>query len=285
MEKLIDLHTHTNYSDGEYYPDELINLAIENKIGTIAITDHDTLEGIKKLNKGKYKDKINVIDGIELSAKRDIGTMHILGYNIDLANDNLNKTLINLKDNSINYILSIYEELKRDYDIVFTYEDLKNLINSNHKFGRPDLAKLCIKYNRALTIQEAFDKYLIPAHDKVRKYDNKLSYEECINIIKESGGIPVLAHPKTLKLDNDEFIKLLEILINLGLEGIEVYNSCHSLEEINYYKEVANKYNLLISGGSDYHGPLIKPNVKLGTGTNNNTRVRKLSILDRINKR
>lgn len=283
--KLIDLHTHTNCSDGELSPDELINLAINKNIDTVAITDHDTLEGIKSVDKDKYKDKIRIINGIELSAKRDFGTMHILGYDIDIHNENLNKELVKLKDNSINYILSIYEQIKKDYNIVFTYDDIRNLINSNHKFGRPDLAKLCIKYNKASTVQEAFDKYLIPAYDKVRSYDNKLSYTECIDLIKESNGIPVLAHPKTLKLNNDDFIKLLEELITLGLKGIEVYNSCHTLEEIDYYKSVADRYNLLISGGSDYHGKLVKPDVKLGTGTNNNTKIRKLSILDEINRR
>ena len=108
MNKYIDLHAHTNYSDGELTPDELIKLAIKNNVGTLAITDHDTIDGLNNIT---YKsDKINIIHGIELSAKVDIGTLHILGFGIDKDNKELNKKLIELKDNSINSVLSVIEQ-------------------------------------------------------------------------------------------------------------------------------------------------------------------------------
>lgn len=286
--KLIDLHTHTNYSDGDLSPQELIKLAIEKNIGILAITDHDTLDGIKTIDKSDFliaNSGIQIIDGIELSAKVPKGRMHILGYDIDINDVNLNKKMDEIKDNSINSVLSIMEQIKRDYGIVFKYNDIKELINSNHNLGRPDLAKLCVKYGYASSIQDAFDKYLIEAHNKTRSTSKGLPYEECLELITKSKGISVLAHPKSLELSEKEFLILLKEMINYGLKGIEVYHSSHTKEEIKFYLEIAKKYNLLISGGSDYHGPTVKPNIELGTGKNNNLQITSLSLVKNINTR
>ena len=283
--KIIDMHTHTNYSDGDLSPQELIRLAIDKGIGTIAITDHDTIEGIKNVNRSEkiiLDSGIEMINGIELSAKVNRGRMHILGYGIDLNNKTLYKKMVDLKDNSINSVLSIMEQIKRDYGIRFSYEDIKELVNSNHNLGRPDLAKLCVKYGYATTLSDAFDKYLIDAHNKTRQSNKGLQYQECLELIANSGGIPVLAHPKSLELSEKEFLILLKEMVSYGLKGIEVYHSSHSKEEKNYYLEIANKYDLLISGGSDFHGKTVKPDIELGTGKNNNIRIKKLSLLDRL---
>ena len=258
--KIIDMHTHTNYSDGDLSPQELIRLAIDKRIGTLAITDHDTIEGIKKDNRNEdiiVDSGIEIINGIELSAKTDKGRMHILGYGIDLNNKSLNKKMVDLKDNSINSVLSIMEQIKRDYGIRFSYEDIKELVNANHNLGRPDLAKLCVKYGYATT------------------------YQECLELIANSGGIPVLAHPKSLELSEKEFLILLKEMISCGLKGIEAYHSSHSKEEMDYYLEIANQYGLLISGGSDFHGKSVKPDIELGTGKDKNIKIKKLSLLDK----
>lgn len=284
-EKVIDMHAHTNYSDGDLSPQELIRLAIDKRIGTLAITDHDTIEGIKKVDRNDnliVDSGIEIINGIELSAKTDKGRMHILGYGIDLNNESLNKKMIDLKDNSINSVLSIMEQIKRDYGIIFGYEDIKNLVNANHNLGRPDLAKLCVKYGYASTIHDAFDKYLIEAHNKTRQTSKGLQYQECLELITNSGGIPVLAHPKSLELTEKDFLILLKNMINCGLKGIEVFHSSHTKEEMQHYLEIANKYNLLISGGSDFHGKTVKPGIELGSGKNNNIRIKKLSLLDKL---
>lgn len=286
-DKIIDLHTHTNYSDGDLSPNELIRLAIEKRVGILGITDHDTLDGIKQIDKTNsliVDSGIQIIDGVELSAKVSKGRMHILGYDIDINNVNINKEMEKIKDNSINSVLSIMEQIKRDYGIVFGYSDIKELVNSNHNLGRPDLAKLCVKYGYASSIQDAFNKYLIEAYNKTRSTSKGLSYQECIELILQSKGIPILAHPKSLELSEKEFLILLKEMINSGLKGIEVYHSSHTEEEIKYYLEIANKYDLLISGGSDYHGKTIKPDIELGTGKNNGIRIKKLSLLDKLNK-
>lgn len=207
--------------------------------------------------------------------------MHILGYNIDIKNTTLNEKLLTLKDNSINSILSILEQLKRDYDIVLGYEDIKELINTNHNLGRIDIAKLCIKYGYASNIKDAFNKYLISAYNKTRDM-KKRNYQECLELIRNSGGIPVLDHPKSLNLPEKEFLILLKDMIKYGLEGIEVYHSTHTPEEMSYYHQIANQYNLLISGGSDYHGKGIKPDIELGTGKNHNLKIKQLSLLDKL---
>lgn len=286
-EKTIDMHTHTNYSDGDLSPEKLIRLAIDKRIETLAITDHDTIEGIKKVNRNEniiVDSGIEIINGIELSAKTDKGRMHILGYDIDLKNKALNKKMIDLKDNSINSVLSIMEQIKRDYGIRFDYDDIKELVNANHNLGRPDLAKLCVKYGYATSSQDAFDKYLIDAYNKTRQTSKGLQYQECLELIKNSGGIPVLAHPKSLELSEKEFLILLKEMISCGLKGIEVYHSSHSKEEMNYYLKIANKYGLLISGGSDFHRKTVKPDIELGTGKDNNIKIKKLSLLDKLHK-
>lgn len=284
-DKIIDLHTHTNYSDGDLSPSELIRLAIEKRVGILGITDHDTLAGIKEVDKSHsliVDSGIQIIDGIELSAKVSKGRMHILGYNIDIHDINLNEKMGELRDNSINSVLSVMEQIKRDYGIIFRYDDIKELVNSNHNLGRPDLAKLCVKYGYASSIQDAFDKYLIAAHNKTRSSSKGLPYEECIELILKSKGIPVLAHPKSLELSEKEFLILLKEMISLGLKGIEVYHSSHTKEERKYYLEIAKKYNLLISGGSDYHGPTVKPEIDLGTGKNKNIKIKSLSLIEHI---
>ncbi len=286
-DKLIDLHTHTNFSDGELSPNALVRLAVKKNIGVLAITDHDTLEGVKNLNRRDnviVDSGIKVINGIELSAKVPHGRMHILGYGIDLENEVLNRKMKELKDNSINSVLSLMEQIKRDYHIVFGYEDIKEMINANHNLNRVDLAKLCVKYGYAAGVQDAFHKYLIPAYEKIGNVRRGLSYQECINLIHASYGVCVLAHPKSLELDEKEFLVLLKHMIASGLDGIEVYHSSHSKEEMAFYKRVAKEYNLLVSGGSDYHGASVKPDIELATGKQNNLNIKKLSILKRINR-
>ena len=285
--KLIDLHSHTTYSDGELTPQELIYLAIDSNIGMLAITDHDTLNGVKNINREDKKikeSKIQIIDGIELTAYVEKGLMHILGINIDKNNKELNEQMDRLRNNSISRMKSYLEEMKKDYGIEFKEEDITELLNSSHNIGRPDLAKLCIKYGFVKSVKEAFDKYLVDVYNKTKTTSNRLLYKECIELINKANGIPVLAHPKSLELEEQELDLLLRDMIKCGLKGIEVYHSSHSNEERELFLKLANKYNLLISGGSDYHGPITKPHISLGTGENNNLNIKELSLVKYITK-
>ena len=280
--KIIDLHTHTTYSDGEYSPKELIDMAISKDIGTLAITDHNTTKGLHSFNREDYQNDIKIIDGIELSAECNPGRMHILGLDIDPNNEDLNKAMKLQESYSINKLVTIIEQIKRDYGISFQKEDFVNLVNASHSVGRPDLATLCIKYGYAKNIDEAFDNFLNPAYNKTKELNKRLSYEECIHLIKQSGGIPILAHPISLGMEDDKFRKLIQDMKSCGLEGIEAYHSNHSYELMKYYEQVAKDSNLYISAGSDYHGPFKKPGVELGSGKDNNLNIRKLSLVKKF---
>lgn len=284
----IDMHTHSIYSDGQLEPNQLFKEAIKNKVGTIAITDHDTLLGNKNILYGENHPEtrqLHIINGIELAAKIDRGRMHILGYDFDINNSSLNKKMAELRTNSVYSVLSLINQLKKDYNITFSVEDIQDVINNKGNIGRPHLAKLLVKYKYVKDINEAFSKYLVDAYNKT-KYSNKgIKDEECINLIKNAKGLAVLAHPNQLKMDDYDLEETLKKLIDYGLDGIEVYHSSHTKEEVEKYLNLANKYNLLISGGSDYHGKSIKPNIELGSGTKGNVKIKQLSLLDCIKNR
>ena len=143
---------------------------------------------------------------------------------------------------------------------------------------------MLIKHNYVNSTQEAFEKYLIEAYEKCQQVRKGISSKEGIELIKQANGLAVLAHPVTLKKKPEELDILIEQLVSEGLDGIEVYHSEHTEEQMKQYLELAQKYNLLISAGSDYHGPTVKPTVKLGLGKEN-IKVKQLTLLDKINSR
>lgn len=281
---MIDLHSHSTHSDGTLTPSELLILAKEKGIEYFAITDHDDIEGSKKLIESKH-DGITVYSGVELNAKVDKGQMHILGYNIDLYNEELNNRLKELKENSKHNIMLYVKQLKEDFNIELPQKDIDEILNREGNIGRPLLALLLIKYGYVSTVAEAFDKYL--RDDKVRNHKMWITKEECINLILNAGGIPVLAHPFTLKLTDEELHEEIKTLVDLGLKGIEIVHSNSNEEQREYYKQLAKEFNLITTGGTDYHGKEVKPNVELGTGIKGNVKLFKetISIIDRIETR
>lgn len=282
----VDMHTHSNYSDGDYTPDQLILKGKKSGLKIMAITDHDTLLGNQNITLSrKEKEGIIIIPGIELSAYSNSGRMHILGYDIDIYNETLNNKTIELKNKSLYSVIGLITQLKKDYNIVFKTEDIQRIINTVGNIGRPNLARLCIKYGYSSTINEAFDKYLQPAYQKTKGTNKGISYQECIDLINIAGGIAVLAHPYTLNLSDEKLEAQIKSMIECGLRGIEAYHSNHTPEETKKYLLLAEKYNLLVSGGSDYHGPHTKPDIHLGTGKNNNLKIKKLTLLEHLQRR
>ena len=272
---MIDLHTHSTHSDGTKTPSELLFLAKENNLTYYAITDHDDIEGSKKLVSLPH-DGITVYSGVELNAKVDKGQMHILGYNFDLSNERLNNKLKDLKKNSRHNIMLYVNQLKEDYNIDFPQEEIDKILNREGNIGRPLLALLLIQYGYCESVSEAFDKYL--GDEKVRKHKMWITKEECISMINEAGGIAVLAHPFTLKLTNEELKEELKYLVSIGLKGIEIYHSKSTEEQRAYYKELAIEFNLISTGCTDYDGPEVKPNIEFATGINKNINVTKENI-------
>jgi len=276
-ERLIDLHIHTKASDGEKNTNEIIEEAVRRGEQSISITDHDTIMGYRDLVYDK--DKIKVISGVELSAFSETGRMHILGYGFDLENRALNDKMSELHQNSINNILMLVDILNKDYGISFEVDDIEKLINLERNIGRPDLAKLMMSYGIVETVKEAFDKYLIDANEKNRYANKKPSYQECFSLIREAGGIPVLAHPHSLLLENNDlYYKILEMKKN-GLGGIEAYHSNVPSKLSDMLVRIAIEKELYLTGGSDYHGPLVKPDINLFVGRNNNIKIKKLNLV------
>ncbi len=286
MDEFIDLHMHSTFSDGDKTPCELVQIAREKGITTMSLTDHDTVEGCKNLftHNIQMLEGVRFIPGVELTAKVAKGRMHILGYAINVYDQTLNKRLQEEDHENRKKLLTLIHLVENDYGLTFPKEEVDRLLEQGHNLGRPDLAKLCIKLGYANTVSEAFENYLIAPYEKIRGVYKGISPEECISLILGSGGVPVLAHPYTLELSDDELTSLLIDLKAKGLKGVEVYHSSQSLEERRRYLEIARNLDLYVSGGSDYHGPITKPYIEMGYGKNNNLKIKHLSLLDHLSK-
>lgn len=264
---MIDLHAHTTASDGEKSPEELIDLALSKNLSAIAITDHDTISGLEPAFEYSKDKNIIFVPGMELEADVDKGQMHILGLFIDFENKELNNALDKIKQGRIHRNnLFIQEFNKMGFNI--TIEDLQK-VSGGKIVGKPHFAKVFLQKNYIKTKNEIFDNYFNkPPLSNIKK--TRYSPEEIINLIKKANGIAVLAHPQSLKLDDEELEIKLKELISYGLDGLECYHSKQTPEQMHTFKALAKKLNLLVTKGSDYHGPIIKPETELGTGKNEN---------------
>lgn len=258
----IDLHTHTTASDGTLSPSELVSQAYSLGLRAVAITDHDTMEGVEEALEQARKIEIEVIPGVEISvdfAKE----MHILGYFPDPYAPLMERTLEDLRQYRMERNPQIVAKLNSlGFDI--TLEEIKQIAGGSI-VGRPHIAKVLLDKGYVESIKEAFAEYLAlgkPAYVK----KEKLTPEAAIEAIAASGGLPVLAHPKYLEMTEEELDGLVCRLVKAGLKGIEVYYSTHSLEETEQYWGLAKKYQLLLTGGSDFHGSS-KSEISLGKGT------------------
>lgn len=252
-----DLHTHSIASDGTKRPSEVVRLAKEHDLNAIALTDHDTIDGVKEAIESAQKHGIEVIPGIELNSNDGEQDVHILGYFINYNDEIFKKkldTIIKLRVDRGKQIIEKLNEINIDISI----EDVLEF--TNEKFiGRPHIARAMVKKGYAETVKDAFDKFIGeggPAF--VKRYI--LHPFESIHYIIENGAVPVLAHPALLKNNN-----IIEELVKNGLMGIEVYHSKHSSSESEYYLKKAKEFGLLITGGSDFHGIEVDGKQLLGT--------------------
>jgi len=259
----VDLHLHTTASDGVMSPSEIVRYAKAKGLQAIAITDHDTIEGLEEgLSEGKRID-FEVIPGIEVSAEHSPGSMHLLGFFLDIHHPLLNGRLEYLQKARAERNPRIVERLNR-LGIQITYEEVLKA-SGGGQVGRPHFAQVLIEKKYVRTFQEAFDRFLkkgAPAYvDKLR-----FTTKEALHFINEAKGVAVLAHPNTLNMNGySELENLLLRLIEEGLKGIEVYYPEHSPLEVARYKTLAERYSLLMTGGTDYHG-IEKNGLDMGVG-------------------
>lgn len=251
-----DLHLHTTASDGLLSPDEVVSRAHKLGMAFLAITDHDTIEGITLAKEEGNTLGIEVIPGIELSAEIDNTEIHILGYFLEFQDPYLLKTLGYLKAARIKRAQQIVHKLNSlGLEIAM---DKVIAIAGSGVVGRLHIARAMVDMGYVDSVHSAFQNYI--GHKKSAYIErNKLSARDAIEIILKSKGLPVLAHPFSIGRDD-----LISKLIAYGLQGIEVYHSEHDFHHTHYYLQLARKYNLLITGGSDCHGPLYKNKMLMG---------------------
>ncbi len=261
---MIDLHTHSTASDGKLSPAELMRHAQAVGIEVIALTDHDTLSGLEEASGEAARIGVELIPGVEISAENDPGTLHMLGYFVDPSDAELAETLSWLRggrDDRNHIILSKLAELgcPLEWDEVASFA-------GGESMGRPHIANAMVNRGYASSFNDAFDRYLGKGAAAYTDRD-KMTPEIAIKCIRSAGGLPVLAHPQTLSLSDDELSDLLSRLTSMGLAGVEVYYYSHSEEETALYTSLARKYGLIVTGGSDFHGPgMIETRLGVGRG-------------------
>lgn len=281
---MLDLHVHTVYSDGEHTPLEILNICNERDISVVSITDHNSMQGSKQaLNINPYKN-ITVVPGIELSARYDVkgANLHILGYNIDVYNKQLNNVTNAVMEDNVMRLQSLVKLLKQHYDMNFKDADLHQIYSSIGNIGRPDIAKLCVNYGYTNSVHEAFERYLNPVDEMIAKRRVEFTDKTAIEYILEAGGVPCLAHPIELLMEEDKLKAYVKKLMSYGLQAVEVYQSKHSKDYTNMLLNMVTELGLVYSGGSDYHGPIVTPDIEMGYGKNNNLHISSATILSKF---
>lgn len=271
----IDLHMHSYYSDDwEFEPKQLIDLCLEKNIKYFSIADHNSVRGIKEAKEYCVGKNINIIPAIELDCTFNEINLHVLGYGIDC-----DKTVFyDIEDNIIKqeqFASKKRMKLVKELGIDFS-DEVINSLSRNGVVNGEMIAEAAMKFDK-----NHENPLLMPYYENGSRSDNPyvnfywdycaqgkaayaevsfISLQEAINIIEESGGIPILAHPGNNIKEN---INLLEQIISCGIKGIEVYSSYHSREQVEFYKKFSLKHKLLLTCGSDFHGKT-KPSIVIG---------------------
>lgn len=265
MNELIDLHVHTTASDGTMTPRELVFYAAAKGLKAVAVTDHDTVDGVAEALDAGKEAGIKVVPGVEIGVDYP-GEMHILGYFIDYKNPRLVEGLEKLRLFRENRNPQMVEKL-REIGFDITMEEINDAAGGNI-IGRPHFASVLVRKGYVKDNKEAFELYLAAGKPAYVKKD-RLTPKEGIELITGAGGIPVLAHPKYLRVDEGrELGHLINELKQYGLQGIEVYYSEHSIEETERFYRLAVANNLIITGGTDFHGTN-KADIEIGIGRGN----------------
>ncbi|MGE5613235.1 MAG: PHP domain-containing protein [Bacillota bacterium] len=261
MPLYVDLHTHTTASDGSMAPAELVRHAYESGLAAVAITDHDTMEGVEQALEEGRKLGFEVIAGVEISV--DFTTeMHLLGYFPDGYFEPILNTLEDLRERRKHRNPQIIRKLN-DLGIEISMSDVEKLAGGGIT-SRAHIAMVLVEKGYVADVNEAFDKYLGFGRKAFVKKD-KLAPGEGIAEIARSGGIPVLAHPIYLNMTAAQLDKLLGELAEAGLKGIEAYYTDNTASQTEELLRLAKKHRLVATGGSDFHGSF-KPDIQIGRG-------------------
>ena len=265
--KKIDLHVHSNYSDGTCTPGELVDLAVEKGLSAFALTDHDATRGVDPIlaYQREHNAPVEIVPGIEISAEYRQKEIHIVGLYIDQNNKNLTETtshFVNLRARRNHQMVENFQKA----GIPMTIEVLQEG-NPKTVITRAHFSRYLIRNGIAKDTKEAFSKYL--GTDSPFYVSRKLiPCTDAIALILEAGGVPILAHPIHYHMEEDALRTMIETCKECGLAGIEVKYSNHTAQDEIFVGHLAKEFDLLPSGGSDFHGSN-KPDIDLGSGRGN----------------
>lgn len=263
--QFIDLHIHSNCSDGAYSPAELVAMAHQASLAAIAIADHDSVAGIAEAMAHGSVAGLEIIPAVELSVQFGSWTdIHLLGYGIDHTDrcflEKLNAFRERRDHRNAEILDLVNEKLIEEQRETILIEDV--LATARDAIGRPHIARVLLAHGYVSSIEDAFRRYLVPCN--VPKYYWPL--DNAIAEIKRIGGVAILAHPVTITDDLQDLQGIIEHMQELGLDGIEVFNNISQLDEMERLRRFAEKRGLLVSGGSDFHG--LEEGLELGRGRN-----------------
>lgn len=258
----IDLHVHSTASDGTLTPSEVVHEAKKQQLSAMALTDHDTVAGVREALLAAEKEQIRVIPGIELTCHFLGKEIHMLGFFLDYEDKTFLNRLEHLREIRAGRNNRMLEAFQRD-GFPITMEKLMHG-NPDTVITRAHFARVLVEEGIVPSKDAAFQKYL----GEGKKYyipRSKIRPEDAIRYIREAGGVAVLAHPYEYHLSNAQLISLIENLKEMGLSGIECYHSNNYAQQSAFLRELTRKYNLAATGGSDFHG-MNKPDIQIGIG-------------------
>lgn len=262
---MIDLHVHSNASDGTLTPSELVALAKESGLTAFALTDHDSIDGIEEALRAGKELGMEVIPGVELSCNYNDEEIHVVGLYIDYKDAEFVEHLKNFQDLRDNRNIKMAERLcEEGFDIT---ADALHEMFPDAVITRAHVAKYLVATGQVKELSIVFDKY-IGNGCKCFVDRPKVHPADAVKMIHRIGGVAILAHPCLCKMDRKDVYAMIEELTVAGLDGIEAIYSCNMGSDEKDFSEIAIKHNLLISGGSDFHGSN-KPYIKLGIGKGN----------------
>lgn len=259
MTYFADMHTHSAASDGQRSPAELIGLAKARGLELLALTDHDTIDGLNEAMAAGERAGLRVLPGVELGAK-EYRSLHLLGYGFRVDDPGLNAFCAKMKDARDRRKYKIIDFL-REKGVNIDLSEVEAVARGG-VVARPHFARVMLEHGYIKTNREAYEKYL-DTDEYQRIAIERMSARDCIGTVHRAGGKVSFAHPYQVKLDDGALEGLVRDLKDWGLDAIECYYTKHTPEMQEFYLSLAKKYGLHVTGGSDFHGESVKPDVPL----------------------